>query len=376
MVRSLGTQVDAKPVSRSEVVTRARVLIVADFAASKVGNASVAEQLASKLRDAGDVVVTTSDKTNRWLRAGDMVIGAARHRLSVDVAIVDVYSGAAFRWAEWTTALLRSAGTPVIHVLRGGQLPEFAEQHPDRVAGLFKASSAVVALSGYLFEEMERFGTVATVIPNPIEASSYPYRRRSSAGPNMVWVRAFNRLYNPTLGPRVLSEVLKAYKGSATSDGALPRLTMIGSDQGDGSLQATVATARQLGVSAQLLLPGPVPKREVPSHLARGDIFINTTDVDNVPITVLEAMACGLCVVSTDVGGIPYLTSDGVDALLVPRDDPSAMARAVLRIVNDPSLADRLSSYGRVKAESFDWATVLPRWRALIAEVATRRRSR
>jgi len=376
MVRSIGAQVDVETLSRSDVVARARVLVVAGFAASKVGNDSVAEQLTDKLRSAGDQVLTTSNKTNRWLRASDMMISSARHRASVDVAIVDVYSGAAFRWAEWTTSILRSAGTPVIHVLRGGRLPAFAAEQSSRVSALLRASSAVVALSGYLLEEMSPYGTVDTVIPNPLESSAYPFRRRSHAVPEIAWLRSFNKQYNPTLAPRVLAKVAAAYQSRAAVGSALPRLTMIGSDQGDGSMQATEAVAGQLGVRDRLVLSGPVAKGEVPGRLAKADIFINTTDVDNAPITVLEAMACGLCVVSTDVGGVPYLATDGVDALLVPRDDPQAMADAVMRIVNDPSLADRLSSNGRVKAESFDWATVLPRWRSLIAEVATRRSDR
>lgn len=373
MVRSLEARLEVAALPRTETVARSRVLIVADFAASKVGNASVAEQLAAKLQAAGDQVITTSDKTNRWLRASDMVVNVARHRHAVDVAIVDVYSGAAFRWAEWTTAILRSAGTPVIHVLRGGNLPKFAAADPGRVGRLFASSSAVVALSGFLFEEMSPYGTVAEVIPNPIEVRSYPFRLRTTAVPEMVWLRSFSKIYNPTLAPRVLAEVAATY--TATSP-APARLTMIGSDQGDGSLQATKAIAKELGVSDRLVLTGRTPKSEVPERLSHGDIFLNTTDVDNVPITVLEAMACGLCVVTTDVGGLPYLVADGVDALLVPRDDPKAMAGAVLRVIEEPGLAARLSSNGRAKAESFDWSKVLPRWRSLIARVAVRRGKR
>ncbi|HET8984449.1 MAG TPA: glycosyltransferase family 4 protein [Trueperaceae bacterium] len=367
MVRSLERRLDVEVPVRTEVVSRSRVLIVADFSASKLGNASVAEQLAAKLRASGDQVIATSDKTNRWLRASDMVASAIRYRHAVDVAIIDVYSGAAFRWAEWATSIVRSAGTPVIHVLRGGNLPKFAAANPDRVKRLFGLSNAVVALSGFLYEEMAPYGPIAEVIPNPLEAGAYPFRRRSTATPEMVWLRSFNTIYNPTLGPRVLAEVAAVYPATSPV-GA--RLTMIGSDQGDGSLQSTEAVATELGIRDQLVLKGRVPKADVPQHLSKGDIFINTTDVDNVPITVLEAMACGLCVVTTDVGGLPYLLADGVDALLVPRDDPKAMANAVLRIIEEPGLADRLSNNGRAKAESFDWSKVLPRWRSLIANVA------
>jgi len=148
-----------------------------------------------------------------------------------------------------------------------------------------------------------------------------------------------------------------------------PSLTMLGADKGDGSLQDTSRTARELGVADRLKLPGPAKKSDVPARLAEADVFINTTEVDNVPISVLEAMACGLCVVSTDVGGIPYLIEDSHNGLLVPRDDPEAMASAVARIVTDPSLAARLSSNGRATAASFDWSRVLPDWQQLLRDV-------
>jgi glycosyltransferase involved in cell wall biosynthesis len=77
-------------------------------------------------------------------------------------------------------------------------------------------------------------------------------------------------------------------------------------------------------------------------------------------------MACGLCIVSTDVGGMTYLLDHETNALLVRPDDPEAMADAVQRILSDSDLAARLSSNARRKAEGFDWEAVLPRWRNLL----------
>ena len=96
---------------------------------------------------------------------------------------------------------------------------------------------------------------------------------------------------------------------------------------------------------------------------------MNTTNVDNTPVTVIEAMACGMCVVSTDVGGVPYLVDDGRNGLLVPRDDPEAMTAAVRTIVESPDLAARLSHNALRKAQDFDWGRVLPKWEILLASV-------
>jgi glycosyltransferase involved in cell wall biosynthesis len=123
-------------------------------------------------------------------------------------------------------------------------------------------------------------------------------------------------------------------------------------------------------VSNLISFPGQVPKEEVPLWLHKGDIFLNTTNVDNTPVSVIEAMACGLCIISTDVGGIPYLLQQEQDALLVPPDDADAMARAVHRILTEPGLAEHLSRQGRQKAEDFDWSVIMPKWEELLTIVA------
>ena len=120
--------------------------------------------------------------------------------------------------------------------------------------------------------------------------------------------------------------------------------------------------AAELGVEDRISLPGAVAKDEVFRWLGTGDIFLNTTNIDNTPISVLEAMACGLCVVSTDVGGIPYLLENERDALLVPANDERQMADAVCRVLSGPELAERLSNSGRSKAEQHDWSRVVPHW--------------
>ena len=133
---------------------------------------------------------------------------------------------------------------------------------------------------------------------------------------------------------------------------------------------------RQVAIEAvvadRIRLPGRIPKVAVTDWMSKGDIFLNTTNVDNTPISVLEAMACGLCVVSTNVRGMPYLLEHEHDALLVPADDPTLMATAVRCLLTEPGLAERLSHNARQKAEQFDWSIILPQWEALLTSVMTR----
>jgi glycosyltransferase involved in cell wall biosynthesis len=96
------------------------------------------------------------------------------------------------------------------------------------------------------------------------------------------------------------------------------------------------------------------------------DIFISTTDFDNTPISVIEAMALGLPVISTDVGGMPFLIENNVDGLLTPAKDVIQFAKRVVSLIEDPSLVQKVSKNGRTKAESFDWNQVKTLWKDVL----------
>jgi glycosyltransferase involved in cell wall biosynthesis len=274
-----------------------------------------------------------------------------------EVVHVDVFSGEAFLWAATVVGFLRSMGKRYLLTLRGGSLPEFAERWPTAVRTLLAGADVVTVPSEFLRREMQRYRSDLVLLPNPLDLSAYPHRYRLRAEPKMTWLRAFHETYNPTLGPRVLALLARDYPEAS--------LTMIGPDRGDGSLARTRETASRLGVADRLRIIEGVPKSEVGGRLAEADLFLNTTNVDNAPVSVLEAMACGLCVVSTNVGGMPDYLRDGAEGLLVPPNDAEAMASAVRRILSDPELAARLSRGGRARAETMDWSIVLPRWESL-----------
>jgi glycosyltransferase involved in cell wall biosynthesis len=147
------------------------------------------------------------------------------------------------------------------------------------------------------------------------------------------------------------------------------QLLMGGGDKRDGSFQKTKQQAELSEVSHQITFSGTIPNKDVPHWLQKGDIFINTTNYDNTPVSVLEAMACGLCIVSTNVGGLPFLLHDGKDALLVPPNDPAAMVAAIQRILTEPDLAISLSTNGRKLVEQFDWRKIYPLWEDLFKNI-------
>jgi glycosyltransferase involved in cell wall biosynthesis len=338
------------------------VLLVGNFLSASTGSRGVCEDLAVVLKSAGWSVLTTSSRPGRFARLLDFLLTVWRQRRRYGVAQVDVYSGLAFVWAELVCWALRMARRPYVLTLHGGNLPAFARRSDKRVRRLLRSSSAVTTPSTYLLEQMRQYRQDIVLLPNPLDLTKYPFRLRQHPTPNLVWLRAFHDIYNPSLAVRVIAHLAK--------DFPTVRLVMIGPDKGDGSRESMNELALMLGVVDRVMCTGQILKDEIPHWLHQSDIFLNTTRVDNTPISVLEAMACGLCIISTNVGGIPYMLEDEYDALLVPADDHESMAKAVQRLLTDDGLAERLSGNARRKAEQFDWSNILPRWERLLTGVA------
>jgi glycosyltransferase involved in cell wall biosynthesis len=338
------------------------VLTVASFLAGHDGRWCYAEDLSVRLRQEGFTVRTASSFYFKPFRLADMVGAALGCRGGFEAALVDVYSGQAFTWAEAVARTLKVRRKPFILALHGGNLPTFASKHTARVQRVLLMADAVVAPSSYLLEAFSKWRSDIRLIPNAIDLALYPRAPRNQSGPMLMWLRSFHFMYDPAMAIRVLARVRSHFPGA--------RLTMVGMDRGDGSQQYCQRLAQDLGLADKVHFRGVVPKQQVGAVLGEGTIFLNTTRVDNTPVSVLEAMACGLCVVSTNAGGVPYLVRDGVDALLVGTGDEDAMTQRVLELLGNEELARKLSEAAATRACEFGWDAILPRWTKLLLDLA------
>ncbi len=338
-----------------------RVLQVGNFLSARGYTVQFVEELSDRLEQDGWHIIRASDQVKKVSRLASILSRIFVNRKNFDAAHITVYSGAAFVWAEAAAGMLRVLRKPVVLSLHGGNLPSFAERWPGRVSRLLNSADLVIAPSGYMRNAMLKFRKDILLIANPVDTRLFAYRHRENVRPRLVWLRSFHETYNPTLAAQVLSLLVQEFPDMT--------LTMAGPDKGDGSFQRVKETARELGVERNIVFTGRLDNKEVPGFLSNADIFVNTTNVDNTPISVLEAMACGLCVVTTNVGGIPYLLEDENEALLVERNDPASMAGAIRRIVTEPDLARRLSQHARRKAEQCDWQKVLHEWKRVFTSL-------
>ncbi|HEV8220560.1 MAG TPA: glycogen synthase [Streptosporangiaceae bacterium] len=125
--------------------------------------------------------------------------------------------------------------------------------------------------------------------------------------------------------------------------------------------------------SGVVWLTGMLPKHEVIQLLTHATVFACPSLYEPLGIVNLEAMACATAVAASRVGGIPEVVADGETGLLVPPDDPAALAAALNTLVRDPDLAAVMGARGRTRAEAeFGWPAIAAQTAALYAELAPR----
>jgi len=339
-------------------MSQTTILMVGNYLPSPKYNKNIWHFLAERLSSQGWNVITTSSRQNLLLRLFDMLSTVWRYRHIYKIAQIDVFSGKAFIFSECCSWLLNKLNKPIVLTLHGGGLADFANSHPERVRRVFQRALKIITPSPFLQGAMQNYHPGIHFIPNPIDISSAIVRIRENPQPVLIWVRAFHQIYNPSLAVKVVKIL--------ASDFPDLHLLMIGPDKGDGSLNRFHQEAVRLGVDKRIEIIGAVSHEDIPVWLDIGDVFLNTTNYDAAPRSVLEAMANGLCVVSTNVGGMPYIIEDGVNGLLVPPDEPKLLSDAVRTILTNQHLAVTLSKNAHQEALKHDWSLILPQWETLL----------
>ena len=314
-------------------------------------NTTTVETLGENLALSGFTVVSYSSKKNSVIRILDMLLGILKHRDS-DYILIDTYSTAAFWFAFFGSQLARLLHIKYIPILHGGDLPNRLASSPRLCRLVFNNAFVTVSPSEYLkfhFEKASIFNVMC--IPNSINLADYSFKERQNFAPNLLWVRAFAEIYNPKMAIDVLNLLQKKYTNAT--------LTMVGSDK-DGSLEITKKYANLLNLKVNFT--GKLTKKEWTDLAKNHDIFINTTHFDNTPVSVLEAMALGLPVVSTNVGGLPFLISHGENGYLVNDNAANEMVAQIENIIKFPSQTFEIVSHAKRMISKMDWKVVESQW--------------
>ena len=329
-----------------------KILYIGNKLKSNRSNLSTIHTLGSALESEGYTIYYASNKSNKIIRMLDMIFTFFKYQNKVDMVLIDTYSTYNFYYAFIISQLCRVFKLAYFTSLNGGNLPMRLKSYPKMSGMIFNHAKYNIAPSEYLKVAFENHGYYnIKYIPNSIEIKKYPIIEKEFDIPRLLYVRSFAKIYNPKLAVKVLRLLRKR--------GVEADLCMIGPDS-DGSLQDVKMLAKKYDLKVRFT--GKLSKAEWTSLSKNYNVFINTTNVDNTPVSVIEAMALGLPIVSTNVGGMPFLIENDYDGLLVKPNDVNAMVSAIENIFNEINKRKTLIKNARLKAEKFDWNHVKKLW--------------
>lgn len=215
---------------------------------------------------------------------------------------------------------------------------------------VLKRADRLITPSGYLVEVFREFGLHAEPVANIVDLAQFRYRERRPLRPHLICSRGFHRYYCVDHVVEAFAEVRRAFPEAV--------LDLVGGGSLEPEIRRLVSRLKLPGVN----FCGVVSRKEIDQYYDRADIFINASRLDNMPLSVLEAFACGTPVVTTAPEGMRYLVEHGRTGLLSQPGDPGELARNVLAVLEDPQLAERLASNARAELRLYGWDSVRDEW--------------
>jgi glycosyltransferase involved in cell wall biosynthesis len=330
-----------------------KILYLGNKLSSGNVNKTTIETLSQRLVGIGYNIVSSSSKSNKVARLVDMLFTLHKNR-DAQYLLLDTYSTSAFWFALICSQFARIYKLKYIPILHGGNLPDRLQKSPFLSKLIFKNAYKNVAPSNYLFTSFIQKAFHNTIlIPNAIDVDIYNYRKREEYLPRILWVRAFSEIYRPELAIKIFKILSEKYPHA--------KLTMVGPVK-DGSFEKCKTLAHKLNIE----FTGKLSLEEWIQLAENHDIFLNTSAVDNTPISLIEAATLGLPIVSSNVGGIPYLFTNGDSALLIDSNKEEDYVLAIQKIITNKNLANNLVLNARNLVTNFDWEILKNQWLNLL----------
>lgn len=305
------------------------VLLICNYKPGVGGISGQVEILQRKLRSEGhtaDIFSTKASVLQRLL-IPFRLFSVAKH---YDVLHIHCCSGWGFLPAIVGVTVGRWRKKRIVLTFHGGGGERFFDTNSFLVSHYLLRTNANIVLSGFLAKVFDKHYLPYAIIPNIIELNDSHYRQRDVLLPHFICTRAHEPLYN-------IPCILRAFQKVLTE---LPeaKLTLVG----DGSQHAAlIQMVKEMGLR-NVTFTGRVDNQEIYHYLNLSDIFLSAPKVDNMPVSVLEAMNAGLLVISSRVGGVPYMVDDGNTGLLFESDNHEELAQKMLWAINNQTFANAI----------------------------------
>jgi glycosyltransferase involved in cell wall biosynthesis len=281
--------------------------------------------------------------------------------------VIHIFSASYFSFLLAPTPAVLVAklyGKKTVLNYRSGEAEDHLQRWRRTALPTIRLVDMIVAPSGYLVDVFARFGLRARWIFNIVETERFRFRERRLLRPIFLSNRNFEPLYNVACVLRAFALIQQRFPEA--------QLTLVGDGSQRGDLEDLT---RELRLRNTQFI-GKVAPQRMPELYDAADIYLNGSDIDNMPGSIIESYASGLPVVTTDAGGIPYIVTDNDTGLMVPRGDYRAMAACAIRLLEDQALAFAIIGRARAECKKYSWPAVRDEWLKLYDEVASAKLAR
>ena len=251
----------------------------------------------------------------------------------------------------------RLFGKPVILNYHSGEAADHLARWGVLVHPWLSLADEIVVPSEYLRHVFASHGYRTRVIHNTVDTSRFVYRVRDPLRPRLLSTRNFEWYYGVDQTLRAFKLIQRTYPDAT--------LEIAGAGSRERELRALARSLRLTGVR----FLGAIAPSHMPARHERADILVNSSLIDNQPLSILEAMASGMPIVSTDAGDIVNMIEHGVSGTIVPQKDPAAMAAAVVGLLKHPDGARAMASRAVGRLDRYSWNRVGCQWSALYSEM-------
>lgn len=319
-----------------------KILLICNYKPGVGGISGQVEMLQRKLCEEGHIADVFSSKASVWKRLM-MPPKLRRTAKAYDVLHIHCCSGWGFLPAVLGVKAGKKLGKRVVLTYHGGGGETFFDKHPRLVQKYLTRTDANIVLSGFLAKVFENHHLPYTIIPNIIELDASHFRQRESLKPCYICIRAHEALYNIPCILRAFQKVQQEIPEAS--------LTLVG----DGSLHESLAQQAHSMDLKNVVFTGRVDNSRIFEFLDQADIMISAPKVDNMPVSLIEAMNAGLLVISSNVGGVPYMIEEGKNGLLFESDNDSELAEKMVWATRHQDVAMSMVANARESVKQYQW---------------------
>ena len=289
--------------------------------------------------------------------------------LAGKVNVIHVFANSGWSWQLFAAPVLWIGWirkTPVIINYRGGEARNYFNKSIKWVRPSINKATDIIVPSGYLKTVFSDFGIESHIIPNIVNLERFhpkeKYGQMNAHCPHLIITRNLEAIYGISTAINAVARLRQTVPDI--------QLTIAGMGPQKEELQQLVKKER---LEKNISFTGKLTPEEIAELYLRADIMLNPTTVDNMPNSVLEAMASGVAVVTTDVGGIPYIVENNKTALFTEVNNPESMVKQINRLLNEPELYRTLVNNGLQEVQQYTWTEIKVLWLALYKSLMANR---